>query len=249
MAPPAPGIIDTNCYLGSWPTRRLAIGSPRELGQLALDNGVVTCLVSPLEAIFHKDRITANSKLKREIANFRSSLIPIPVVNPLAPVEESGNVKMVRVTPAHHLYSVRNRALNRLMAMLESGGKVLFISMRMRDERLRHPILRTRPIRPDELISALEPFPDLPVVVNNAKSAEMERILQNCGDNVLVGCTWSMPVGFIERMVDDHGDHRMVFGSNVPLHYYQSSLLQINGASISSRSRDRILRENAGALL
>ena len=249
MAPPAQGIIDTNCYLGSWPTRRLGIGSPRELLELAAENGVGTCLVSPLEGIFHKDRITANTALQREIANFSTNLIPLPVVNPLAPVEESGNAKLVRVTPTHHLYSVRNRALNRLMAILESGGRALFISMRMRDERLRHPILRTRPIRPDELVSALEPFPDLPVVVNNARSVEMDRILQNCGDNVLVGCTWSMPVGFIERMVDEHGDHRMVFGSNVPLHYYQSSLLQINGANISGRSRDRILRENAGALL
>ena len=92
-------------------------------------------------------------------------------------------------------------------------------------------------------------FPGLRVIVNNTRSAEIERILENTEDNVVLGCDWSLPVGFIERLVDAHGDGRLVFGSNSPLHYYQSSLLRIQMADIPLSSRRMILSGNIDHML
>jgi predicted TIM-barrel fold metal-dependent hydrolase len=85
--------------------------------------------------------------------------------------------------------------------------------------------------------------------VNNVKANEMEKVLSGTAGTVMVGCDWSLPVGFVERMVDSHGDDRLVFGSNVSLHYYQSSLLQIRMAEISEKSKRKILGGNLRKLL
>ena len=242
-------IIDTNCYLGNWPTRKLGVTSAEGLAKLAAENGVTTCMVSPLDAIFHKDRVSANSNLIKELARWKDGLRPLPIINPLSPVDETGDFRLLRMTPTHHGYSPLNRTVLHFLSGLETGGSVLFMSMRMRDERLIHPMLKTRPVSPDGLISALRRFPALRVIINNARSTEMRRILERTGDRVLLGCDWSLPIGFVERMVGEHGDHRIVFGSNSPLHYYQSSLLQVQEADLPERSRRRILCENAAALL
>jgi hypothetical protein len=244
-----PVIIDTNCYLGSWPTRGLRVNSARDLVDLASRNGVTTCLVSPLDSIFHKDRVLANSRLVEDLSEFSNRLLPVPIVNPLSPVDESGDYQLLRLTPAYHGYSIGSRSTSRFLSTVESDVRGLFISFRMRDDRLNHPLLRMTPIDPTALVETLREVPELPVIVNNARKSEIETIIENTGDHVMLDCTWSLPIGFIERMVEEHGDHRLVYGSNVPLHYYQSSLLQVLGADISLKSLGRILGGNIAPFL
>ncbi|MBU7004957.1 MAG: hypothetical protein HXS50_05280, partial [Theionarchaea archaeon] len=203
----------------------------------------------PLDSIFHKDRVLANSRLVEALSEFSDRLFPVPIVNPLSPVEESGDYKLLRLTPTYHGYQVGSRSTWRFLSRVGSHVRALFISFRMRDDRLSHPVLRTTPVDTPALVEALREVQGLPVIVNNARKSEIETIIENTGDQVMLDCTWSLPIGFIERMVEEHGDHRLVYGSNVPLHYYQSSLLQLLGADISRKSLERILVGNIAPVL
>lgn len=242
-------VIDSNCFLGNWPTRRLRTTSAKGLAGLAEENGVDLCLVSPLDAIFHKDHISANERLADDLRKFEARLIPLPIANPSSPMGNTFQGKALRIVPSYHRYSLTNRRCEHLLEEARSRNMTIFISFRMRDERLTHPLLNLKRTRTSDLTSTLSKLPDLRVVINNAKASEIENLLPNTPNNTLVGCGWSFPIGFIERMVDLHGDERLVFGSNAPLHYYQSSLLQIRKADISERSKKRILGDNLREML
>ncbi len=151
---------------------------------------------------------------------------------------------MVRLVPSHQGYSLAARRCGKLLGELESSGGRLFISMRLRDQRLMSPLLRSREPKVKEISTALARYESLPTVINNCKSGEIRELMERTGDNVLFGCAWSLPIGFIEETIDSYGDGRLVFGSNAPLHYYDCSLLQIGLADIPESSKRSILAGN-----
>ncbi len=240
------GTIDTNCYVGNWPTRPLPFNEPASLRRVSMENSVGTCLVSSLGAIFHRDYMAANRALERSASGIEG-LIPVPVVNPTNPPLGPTH-PIIRMVPSHHRYRLSDSRTRKLLDSAESENQLVFISTRMRDRRLLDPSFRILGTEVEGIIDAATSHPDLSLVVNNAKAAEVEKILSRT-DNVLVGCEWSFPIGFIRRMVGDHGDSRLVFGSNAPLHYYKSSLLQVEKADIPPASRRRILGGNISRLL
>jgi len=243
-----PRIIDSNCYLGAWPTRTLGVTSARGLEALLRGNGVGLGLVSPLDAIFHKDHLAANARMMEEVKRLRESFLPVPVANPASPL---GNPpwKLARLVPPYHQYSPAEKPFLTFLNGIRSRGGVAFISVRMRDDRLASPLLRPATIPIEALTTALKRLPGLKVVVNNARSDEVRTLLSETGETVVAGCEWSFPTGFLEEVVDEFGDRRLVFGSNAPLHYYASSLLQVTGADIPRRSMRRILADNIREML
>jgi len=242
-------IIDSNCYLGAWPTRRLRVNTAADLAKLARGNGVDRCLVSAFDAIFHEDYLAANKRLIDELQKFKGKLLAVPVENPQSPLCGKAGPGAARIVPCYHGYSPLSRRCQRFLRECESQGTTVFLSLRMRDERLNQPLLRLRPTAVKDLISSLAGVPGLNVVVNNARAGEVDELLSKGMERVRAGCEWSFPIGFIERMVDAYGDRRLVYGSNVPLHYYQSSLLQVLMAGISERSKRRILGRNLMEIL
>ncbi len=246
--PDEPKVVDSNAYLGSWPTRRLHCDGPKALEELASANGVDLCLVSSLDAIFDRDYIRANRSLESDLEG-HPGLRHLPVANPSSPKDPASIPHLARLVPSLQGYSLTGRQCGRLLDKLESSGGRLFISMRMRDQRLMSPFLRSRNLTVKEVSTALSARNSLPTVINNCKSGEMGALMESTGDNVLFGCEWSLPIGFIEEVVDSHGDGRLVFGSNVPLHYYQCSLMQITLAEIAEGSKRRILGGNLRSFL
>ncbi len=237
-------IIDSNCYLGNWPTRSLPATTAVELAAMARDNGIDSCLVSPLDGIFHTNTTAANEKLAQMLAGFEESMVPLPVVNPASPISGRPIGGFFRLAPSYHGYSTRNRKCRSVLADAASRGHLVLLSLRMRDERLNHSLFRPKRVNLEDLISSARGIKDIRLVVNNAKPNEMEEILRDAPDGTMVGCEWSMPVGFLERMVEHYGDWRLIYGSNAPLHYHQCSLLQVQQADIPGESKRRILGGN-----
>ncbi len=242
-------IIDSNCYLGHWPTRNVGLGTAESLVKLAQENGVDLCLVSAFDAIFHKDYLAANQRMMKELEEFRGKLLGVPIENPQSPVSGSLPPAVVRLVPSYHGYTVLSKRCQRFLRQCESCGTTVFVSLRMRDERLSHPLLRLRPSRVMDLAHVLSKVPGLDVVVNNAKSNEIDELLSRGMERVRASCDWSFPIGFIEKIVDRCGDDNLVYGSNAPLHYYRSSLLQVLMADIPEKSKAKILGHNIGRIL
>ncbi len=234
--------IDTNLWLGHWPTRG-AGSDPAGLVSMMDRNQVKTGLVSSLDGIFHKDPEGANTKLARAVDGFSRRLLPVPVVNPRVPYFRPLPKGLMRVVPPSHRFSPRSRRFIRLLEAASEAGVTVLISLRMRDERLERPLLKPLHASASQLASTISKFPSLKVVVNNARSNEANLILSRT-DNSLVGCEWSFPIGFVEEMADKFGPERLVFGSNFPLHYYQCSLLQVTEADIPASWKRMILYEN-----
>lgn len=241
--------IDSNCYLGAWPTRRLSATTAAGLLRIARENGVDLCLVSAFDAIFHEDYLAANGRLIDELQEFKGKLLGVPIENPQSPLCGKATTGTVRIVPSYHGYSPLSRRCQRFLKECESQGTTVLVSLRMRDERLNHPMFKLRPTSVKDLLSGLAGMPGLNVVVNNARAHEVDELLSKGAEHVRAACEWSFPIGFVEKMVDAHGDRRLVYGSNVPLHYYQSSLLQILMADMSEKSKGRILGRNLKEIL
>jgi hypothetical protein len=239
-------VIDSNCYLGNWPTRRLRHNGAESLRRLARENGVQKCLVSSLEAIFHRDHTAANRALEVEISGM-DDMIPVPIVNPASPIDGGASGRLFRLVPCYHRYSLSKEPGLQLLEDAERRDATVFVSLRMRDSRLSHPLIGARPAEIQPIIDSASSFPGLRLIINNAKAREIEQIL-SATDNTYLGCEWSLPIGFVKSVVESYGDGRLVFGSNAPLHYYQCSLLQILEADIPPRSREMILGGNMASI-
>jgi len=224
--------------------RRLRVNTASDLVELARENGVDRCLVSPLDAIFHEDYPEANRRLVDELQKFKGRLLAVPIENPQSPLCSKAVLGAARIVPSYHGYTPLGKRCRRFLREREAEGTTVFVSLRMRDERLNQPMFKLRPTNVKDLVSSLDGVPDLNVVVNNARAGEVEELLSKGTEHIRAGCEWSFPVGFIEKMVDAHGDRKLVYGSNAPLHYYQSSLLQVLMADISEKSKGRILGRN-----
>ena len=239
--------IDTNLWVGSWPTRR--VGATAK-GLLAMMDryGVDRGFVSHLHAIFYKDPSEPNRRLDRSVRRAGQRLVSVPIVDPTSPWASRPPERFLRLVPSYHRYTLRNRRLCKLLEAASEKGLDVFVSLRMRDERLESPLLKPLPTSASDLASTISRFPSITFVVNNARSSEIRLILSRT-DNALVGCDWSLPIGFVEEVADEFGPERLVLGTNAPLHYYGCALLQVREADIPASWRRKILWENAQKLL
>jgi hypothetical protein len=132
-------VIDSNTYVGSWPTRRLRTSTARGLSRLSEEHGVDLCLASSLDAVFHRNHLDANRRLIEELDGHRERLDPLPIANPLSPQGNRVEGGLFRIVPPYHRYSPTNPRCLRLLKDSEAEGATVFISFRMRDRRLTHP--------------------------------------------------------------------------------------------------------------
>lgn len=66
--------------------------------------------------------------------------------------------------------------------------------------------------------------------------------------NLYVAFSWAQEEGFIVSAVGKYGYEKFMWGSNMPLHYPETTIAQIQKADIGIKEKNGILVENARAV-
>jgi predicted TIM-barrel fold metal-dependent hydrolase len=210
-------------------------------------------LVSPFESLFYKNNESANSYL-HDIEGSRT-LIPIAAVNPMLPdiqhylknLADQHMVRGLKLHPDYHNYRISENSAQPVFKAAEDMNLPVIVPIRIWDERHHHRLAMVPPTNVKELVEAAKLYPDVKIVVCNARSNEVTEVLQN-GEklgNLYAVVSWAQGEGFIASAVSRYGCSRLMWGSNMPLFYPETTLEQIKRAEIEIEEKNKILFENA----
>lgn len=249
--------MDANCLVGSWPFRKAGRSTVEELERIHAENGIGSGCVSSLNSIFYSDPFEGEEELHELLKG--TAYRQVMTVNPALPggtedIKEGARrfgAAGVRIYPGYHGYALCDPCVGALCAELEKRRLPLFLPLRMEDERLNYMVApRALPVR--EIGDFLSAHRELAVVLLCAKPSEIGSL----GEEI-----WSRPnvyfdtSGFkdgqfgVQRLAEEFGAEKLVYGSLYPLYCLKSTLLQVETAELPDRSKRRIFSENLLSVL
>lgn len=124
---------------------------------------------------------------------------------------------------------------------------------------LTHSGIREPHICIEKSIKIADKYPDVPVIfahLGNGFSGyndvltQIEHLSATKNENTFID-TSSLAIhlnGLLEKAINKIGSHRILFGTDLPLHFPESQLARISNAKISIEDKDNILWKNATSL-
>lgn len=210
-------IFDFNIGYGAWPfrtTARTAAGVVKKL----LEAGVKKGYVHSMENVWNFDIDRCNRALLKAWKNFPDfQAIPTLHEDYLQSLEllKDPEIPAGIIYPNYHIYSLESLEL--IPCELRRLKKTLLIPLRQEDERNQHPLAQVSPVPWEDVLELCRRFPDLKVVVLNAKNGEALLLLKERMPNLY--CDSAFVDGgdpfkaFEEEGVLGH----LLFGSGAPL--------------------------------
>ena len=132
-------MIDTTCFTGRWPFRKLGKPAIANLLEDHVKNGITAGVVSNLESIFYNDPMEGDEELAAKLPKgYKLAVTHNPLIsysvkeisrNPL-------NASAVRLFPSYHGYNICDGAVREFCRAAASAGLIVYIVCRMDDERL-----------------------------------------------------------------------------------------------------------------
>jgi len=107
-------LIDTNCYLGSWPFRPLRHRTAEQLARLLERAGIEQALVSSLDAVFREDCHSCNIELLQAVAEWPGKPASPPKAD--APSVQSQAGKLLPLAVANPSYAGWQQELESLIS-------------------------------------------------------------------------------------------------------------------------------------
>jgi predicted TIM-barrel fold metal-dependent hydrolase len=261
-------IIDVNINLGHWPTRRSPCDDQPKLSAKLMSHGVVEAWAGSFDGIFHSDVTDVNNRLAAACANQKARdipgadfrLLPFGEINPLLPTWEAeldrcmGIHRMsgIRLHPNYHGYALDHPEFAKVLKAAAEHNLIVALPSLMEDERMMHPLLRVPPVDLKPLLPLLAQNPNLKLVLLNslgsaARGELLDRLLG--AGQVYIEIAMLEGVGGLENLLKQAPLDRILFGSNSPSFYFESSLLKLQESPLPASHRRAILHDNARRLL
>jgi uncharacterized protein len=253
-------IIDVNVNLSRWPFRRLAGDEPAALVTKLRKMNVTQAWAGTFDGIFHKDVAAANARLANDCRAYGKGLLtPFGSVNPRLPnwqedlrrCHEEHKMPGIRLHPNYHGYKLDDPVFRDVVKFAAARKLIVQISLCMEDERTQHPLMRVAPVDCTPLAEIIAAEPQLRVVVLNAyPNLQIEKLRplslagQVCFDFAMVE-----RAGAVARLAEQVTFPRVLFGSNYPLFYFESSLLKVQESGLTDAQTKAVFEENARRLL
>ena len=245
-------MIDVNVSYGTWPFMQAGWKSLEELDEHMDACGINQALVSHLGTVWDPDVEQYNRQLIAEAVG-KKRVVPIPVVNPSWPVRYEGyyndiDLVGVKVFPSFHGYSLLDPAVGALATYLVERKLVIFIQMRMEDERMQHPLARVDSVDIEEVLKLHVRFPALKIICLNAYLPEVRKIASQSRE---IGfdtsfCEWLFT---LECMMDVLPLDTIFLGTHSPFLYTKAGILKISESRVSTEVKEAVLAGNAARLL
>jgi uncharacterized protein len=254
--------VDTCVYLSRWPFRRLAGDDAAELAAMLGRHGAASAWAGSFDALLHKDLSGSNERLARECRERgRGVLVPFGSVNPKLPdweedlrrCHEELKMRGIRLHPNYQNYSLDDPDFERLLRAAAERGLLVQIACWMDDERHHHPLMMVPPVNTAPLPGVLERVPKARVVLSNAFHivGSGNKVLAGLRqrENVAVDFARTDALMELRRLIDALGIGRVVFGSHLPLFYFESAALKMREIELTAAETAAIRRGNARRLL
>ncbi|MBO3809393.1 MAG: amidohydrolase family protein [Candidatus Brockarchaeota archaeon] len=248
-------IIDFNTYLGQWAFRRLCVRTASEALRQMDKNGIDIAVVSSLNSVLYIDPHDGNLELLQEVEQYGERFVPLAVLNPKYPgwendLEECADhgFRGLRLYPQYHNYLLPDEECLRLVKKASEKNLAVSIPVRLRDGRGRHWMDSARDIGLDELKQLAEKCPEAKIVVLEARGI-VDSPLINYPNVYFEVSRMNAAFGEIDRLIEQVGDSRVVFGSGFPLKYLQSAILKTRLIQKPVETVEKILWRNAYRLL
>src|SRR6266576_4513105 len=169
---PAPGIIDTNVNLFSWPFRALKYRDTRALVAKLKKHRIIEAWAGSFEALLSKDMNGVNARLAAECREHGPGfLIPFGSVNLAWPdweedirrCHEVHKMPGLRIYPGYQPFDLDHPGMESLLTMTSERGLVLQVVFGMEDPRVHHPIINVGPVTFGPLLKTVNGTPNAKV--------------------------------------------------------------------------------------
>lgn len=252
--------IDVNAWIGSYPYRRTAGGSPEFLLDEMRRNAIDRAWVSHLAAVFWRDPTEGNAELYR-VAERHSQLAPVPAVHPglanweavLTEARERG-APAVRVDPLFYGISPADPAVVAVLRRAGQLGLPVMLAVRLEDGRQRHPNDGAGDLTPAHLRGLIRSDSSVRLIVTQADRDCVEQVVFGAtpeeADRMLwdVSGIWGPPFDDLALLVGTIGARRFCFGSGLPLRIAEAVVARLDLLDLQPEERFFIERGNVERL-
>jgi hypothetical protein len=267
-APSAPGIVDTNVNLFSWPFRKLKYADTTALVTKLKKHHVIEAWTGSYEALLHKDMAGVNERLAAECATKGQGLLrPFGSANlawadwedDVRRCHELHNMPGLRIFPGYQPFDLGHPDLKRLVAATRERGLVLQIVFQMEDPRVHHPILALPFISAQPLIDVLKAEPGARVQLlhftGNIQGSDLGALMNQTSATIDIS-RWEGN-GAIGRMIGTAPNstvarvplERVMFGSHAPYFPLETGILKLIESPLDAAQIHAITQGNARRLL
>ena len=264
----APGIIDTNVNLFSWPFRALKYRDTSALVAKLKRHRVIEAWAGSFEALLSKDMSGVNARLAAECAKHAPGfLIPFGSVNLAWPdwqedvrrCHETHKMPGIRIYPGYQPFDLDHPGMESLVKMSAERGLILQVVFGMEDPRVHHPIINVGPVTFGPLLKAVKGTPnariellhfsgpsrgeDLSQFMGEASTfMDISRLEGNGAVGRMIGSITGLPSARVPV-------ERIVFGSHAPYFPLETAILKLIESPLDAEQLQAVMRGNARRLL
>jgi hypothetical protein len=248
-------LIDTNVCLGNWPFQRFDVRTPRRLAAHLKKHGIGEAWVSSIDSVLHPDPDVHDELLWTRLRPLRG-LRFVKTVNPtLAGWQERFDpwirrrrVRIVKIFPNYHQYSLNDGCAKELAGRLSCGGVALLVQMRLEDERGHYPLMKVPGVPCRQVVNLAGRFPGLPVAALCAYRTELPELAAGTR-NLHVDLSFVESLDTVKTALQSMPARRLLFGSHTPFLYTRSAVMKLEQAGIGKYERQLIGTGNARSCL
>jgi predicted TIM-barrel fold metal-dependent hydrolase len=240
-------IFDANVLYGFWPQRKLD-SSLDAVKELAFKHGVKKMLITSMRGIM--DDFFVGNEETLDICKHNSNLLPVATINPHrflgteAAIEKYLNegVKVFRFFPNYQHWPYNFAPFHRILKLLSDKGKIVILPSRVGGHHSNGIITE---------IAALADTYSLNFIITGmyyGNLSEALTVAQEHPNVFLETHLLNSPDG-LEIVCDNLKVENVIYGSETPFNYINSSLLPVLNAKISQENKEKILYQNIARLL
>ncbi len=264
----APGIIDTNVNLFSWPFRALKYRDTKALVAKLKKHRIIEAWAGSFEALFSKDMNGVNARLAAECREHGPGfLIPFGSVNLAWPdwqedvrrCHEVHKMPGLRIYPGYQPFDLDHPGMESLVKMTSERGLVLQVVFGMEDPRVHHPIINVGPVTFGPLLKTVNGTLNAKVeLLHFSGSSQGEDLSQFMAKpNTVMDISRLEGNGAVGRMIGSITGlpsarvpvDRIVFGSHAPYFPLETAILKLIESPLDVQQLQAIMQGNARRLL
>ena len=264
----APGIIDTNVNLFSWPFRALKYRDSKALVAKLKKHRVIEAWAGSFEALLAKDMNGVNARLAAEcLEHGPGFLIPFGSINLAWPdwqedvrrCHEVHKMPGIRIYPGYQPFDLDHPGMESLVKMISERGLILQAVFGMEDPRVHHPIINVGPATFAPLLRAVKGTPNAKVELlhfsGSIRDEDLSRFLAQT--NMVLDLSRLEGNGAVGRMIGSVQGlpsvrvpvERIVFGSHAPYFPLETAILKLIESPLDAQQLQAIMQDNARRLL
>ncbi len=250
-------IIDTTCYVGAYPWRKLPGTDPASL-LAAMDRaGITRSWLTHLPGFWWRDPTEGNGWLYHLAASeprFRA----VPFVHPdfadwrdvLSEAVDRG-AAAVRCDPPWMGITAEAPPYLDLAAAAAERGLPMMLAVRLEDMRQRHPLDTAGDLPPSAVRALIRRVPGLKLLVTHADRPFIEEVhFGSTAEEASrlwwdISWIWGPPEEHLATLLDTLGPARLVFGSGMPLRLPETPVARLDLLDLPADDRERIEHGNA----